>query len=111
MSIPARINPSVTKIGKRKWRLNSRFINVPARFETDGARVPRLLWAFLDPAGEAFESAIVHDYNITIDKSKFKMNSHKVFKDMLIQYDVRIWKAYIAYWFVCAYWLLKGLIK
>lgn len=111
MSKPARINPNVTKIAKRKWKLNEPFYGIPAGFVTDGASVPRPLWWFIDPAGEAFEAAIVHDFKLTIDTSKFKIESHRAFKNILIAYDVKVWKAYLAYWAVCIYWFGKGLIK
>lgn len=104
--------PVVKKTGKRQWQLVEPFNGVPAGFTTNGASVPRPLWWFIDPAGEAFEAAIRHDYDIdAADKSRFKMESHKRFRDAMISYNVRKWKAYIAYWFVCAYWLVKGAFK
>lgn len=104
---PYRINPNVTKIAKRQWRLNAPFLGVPAGFISDGASVPRLLWAFLDPAGEAFEAAIVHDYRITIDESKYKFESHRAFRNIMLGYGVTKWKAYAAYYAVCLYWIYK----
>lgn len=80
-------------------------------FISDGVSVPRLLWGFIDPAGEAFEDTIVHDYQLNYDQSKYKIESHKVCKIVMINYNVRVWKAYIAYWFVCAYWFIKGSLK
>ena len=111
MSQFQRINPNVTKIGKRKWKLNEPFMGVPVDFETDVASVPRPLWCFIDPAGEAFEAAIIHDYNLLYDESDYKLGCHKEFKDCLIAYNVRIWKAYLAYWFMCIYWFVKGTFK
>lgn len=106
-----RTNPNVTKIAKRQWRLNAPFLGVPTGFISDGASVPRLLWWFIDPAGEAFEAAIVHDYRLPLDKSKYKIESHRVFRSVMINYNVKVWKAYIAYWVVCAYWFIKGTFK
>lgn len=40
------------KIGRRRWRVLENFRHVPSGFEFDGASVPRIFWAFLDPASE-----------------------------------------------------------
>lgn len=43
--------------------LTWRGITVPTGFMTDGASVPRILWAWLPPWGDvATRAAIVHDY-------------------------------------------------
>ena len=101
----------VHKIGKREWLVLEDFSGVPAGFISNGASVPRLLWWFLDPATEAFEAAVLHDYALTLDGSKYKMQAHKSFKSTMINYNVKVWKAYIAYWFVCTYWFIKGSLK
>lgn len=98
------------KIGKRSWRVTEPFLRVPAGFISDGASVPRPLWWFLDPAGEAFEAAVVHDYRIPRDPSKYKIESHKEFRRILIAYNVKPWKAWIAFFVVCLYWLFKGFL-
>lgn len=58
----------------RRWRLeqplrydvgrlgSGRTIEVPAGFVTDGASVPRLLWAWLPAWGRYSRAAVVHDY-------------------------------------------------
>jgi hypothetical protein len=99
------------KIGKRSWRVIEPFYEVPVGFVSNGADVPRPVWFFLDPAGEAFEASVEHDYELTIDTTRFKMSSHRKFKERLLQYEVAPWKAYVAFSTVCAYWFIKGLIK
>lgn len=101
--------PMVMKIGKRRWLLMKPFYHVPIGFVSDGASVPRILWWFMDPAGEAFEAAIVHDYDLLHDKSKNQMVSHRRFKYNLIRYNVRPWKAHLAYFAVVANSIIKGI--
>lgn len=56
--------------GSRLFSLESSFryigttdmVTVPAGFVTDGASVPRVFWNILQPFGEYFEAAIIHDY-------------------------------------------------
>lgn len=103
--------PFTVKTGKREWRLTSPFHHVPRNFLTNGASVPRLFWWFLDPAGEAFEAAIIHDYDLFLDKTRFKFKSHKAFKDNLLLYNVPWYKAYPAYGAVVVFHLIKGLFK
>lgn len=90
----------VVKIGPHAWRLLEDFANpyqvVPAGFVFDGASVPRMLWSFLDPAGEAFEAACVHDYFYETGL-KTKEFADKAFKLMLILYGVNERKAEVAY--------------
>ena len=38
------------------------FATVPAKFETDGASVPRLLWWLFFPTGNHMPAAVLHDY-------------------------------------------------
>lgn len=49
-----------------KWRLLSPLVTpehtVPAKFETDGATVPRFLWPFFPRVGRYLAAAIVHDW-------------------------------------------------
>jgi len=61
-------------LGSRKWELVDTFtyhvgelgsgtvVTVPCGFITDGASVPRLFWALLDPWGRWAKAAIIHDY-------------------------------------------------
>ena len=41
---------------------SGRTITVPAGFVTDGASVPRALWAFLPTWGSYSRAAVIHDY-------------------------------------------------
>lgn len=90
----------VEKIGPHAWELLEPFQNpyqvVPAGFVFDGASVPQMLWSFLDPAGEAFEAAAVHDY-LYETSLKTKEFADKSFKMMLLLYGVNERKAEIAY--------------
>ena len=79
---------------------------VPANFESDGASVWRPLWWFIDPAGEAFEAAVVHDYLLSIKSS---LASDEFYKYLLL-YGVKPWKAFIAYKAVDLYQAFKKLI-
>lgn len=42
------------------------FIIVPPDYVTDGASIPRLLWAFLPAWGKYSRAAVVHDYLCTL---------------------------------------------
>ena len=45
------------------WPLAAEAVMVPAGFLTDGASVPRLLWALYPPFGGEYDrAAVVHDY-------------------------------------------------
>ena len=93
----------VTKISRRKWRLikdwHTPFCVVPAGFETDGASVPRLLWAVFSPAGVLFQAAIVHDY-LYNNAIKTKAYADKAFKKTAIYYKAKKYEAIIAYYAV-----------
>lgn len=65
---------TVTKIGKRTWRVERAFryyigeeysdeyIDVPKGFVTDFASVPRVFWTIFPPDGSYTMSAVLHDY-------------------------------------------------
>lgn len=101
----------VQKVGKREWVVLEDFKGVPAGFISNGASVPRIFWWFLDPATEAFESAVMHDYALTLDGSKYKMESHKEFLKNLKEYKVPSYKALPAYAGVVAWHWAKASIK
>lgn len=90
----------VEKAGPRAWELLENFKNpfqeVPAGFVFDGASVPQMLWSFMDPAGEAFEAACVHDY-LYETSLKTKDYADKAFRSMLLRYGVDAYKAEVAY--------------
>jgi hypothetical protein len=97
----------VEKIGKRQWKLLEDFRFVPAGFVTNGASVPRILWWFLDPATEAFEAAVIHDWALSVSAPK----PHLLFLNTLKIHRVPWYKRYPAYWGVVVYDKLKGFIK
>ena len=88
------------KVGQYAWRTVETFKNpwqtVPPGFTFNGASVPRALWSVIDPAGEAFEAACVHDY-LYQTALKTKEYADKAFHDILIAYGVDRKKAYLAY--------------
>ncbi len=101
----------VQKLHKRKWQVVSDFesygVTVPKGFVTDGASVPRIFWWFLDPATEAFEAAIVHDYLLQTSQP----NAHKEFYRQLRKYSVALYKAYPAFLAVQTFHFIKSLFK
>jgi len=99
--IPAGYGHLITKkVGSYAWELHIPFLNpwqvVPAGFVFNGASVPRALWSVLDPAGEAFEAACVHDY-LYQTTLRSKEYADRAFHDILIAYGVDRAKAYLAY--------------
>lgn len=44
-------------------------IRIPKNFCTDGASVPRIFWALLDPWSKYFSAALVHDYLYSKDST------------------------------------------
>lgn len=99
------------KLHKRKWQVVEDFesfgVIVPKDFITDGASVPRVLWWFLDPATEAFEAAIVHDYLLQINDKQ----AHEEFYRQLRKYSVALYKAYPAFLAVKTFHFIKSLFK
>lgn len=79
------------KIGRRRWRVLENFRHVPAGFEFDGASVPRIFWAVLDPASEGFEAACLHDYNLSIGMPWKR--AAREFRADLVCYGVPRWRA------------------
>lgn len=65
---------TVTKIGKRLWRVERSFdyfvgeensdfkISVPKDFLTDFASVPRAFWCIFPPDGQYTQAAVLHDF-------------------------------------------------
>lgn len=37
-------------------------ITVPVGFKTDGASIPKVFWSLMDPFGEYFNAAVIHDF-------------------------------------------------
>lgn len=88
------------KVGKRLWMLTQDYVTpygtIPTGFIFNGASVPRILWWFADPAGELFEGACIHDYYYD-NALETKAFADDAFYRTLLSYNVRPWKAFIAY--------------
>lgn len=56
-------------------------IAVPAEFDTDGASIPRLLWWLLDPFGDYYRAAILHDYLYSRACSCSRFLADAIFRD------------------------------
>lgn len=88
------------KVGTRKWELLQDWITpfgiIPKGFVSNGANVPRFLWWFLDPATEAFEASILHDYfyDFAVRSKSF---ADQAFYQTLLAYGVSSYKAKSAY--------------
>lgn len=100
MSKPA-YSPLLTlKVGKRKWVLTKDWHTpygiVPEGTTTNGANVPRFLWWFLDPATEAFEASVLHDYFYQ-QALHTKQFADDAFYQTLLAYKVPAHKAKPAY--------------
>lgn len=93
------------KIGRRRWRVTENFRHVPAGFEFDGASVPRIFWAFLDPASEGFEAACLHDYNLAIGIPWGQ--AARAFRADLVCYGVPRWRAGIIFRAVSIWGVLR----
>jgi len=78
-------------------------IMVPAGFVTDLATVPRVLWPFIAPSGPHQRAAIVHDYlyQCVGDVSRFLADA--IFRDLMRQLDVPLWRRVLAYYAVRAF--------
>lgn len=63
-------------------------ILVPEGFVTDGATVPRWLWALFPPVCEYFPAAIVHDY--LLESHEGWSYSNRVFKRALDECGVSV---------------------
>lgn len=95
-------------IGKKE---DNRWVHVPAGFLTDGASVPRPLWAIIPPWGPWGQAAIVHDYlceylSITVDGrpvSITRQYADLLFLEMLIVLGVPELKRKMLYSAVAAY--------
>lgn len=88
------------KVGAYAWEVAMPFLNpwqvVPAGFVFNGASVPKPLWSIIDPAGEAFEAACVHDY-LYQTTLRSKEYADSAFHAILVAYGVDKAKAYLAY--------------
>lgn len=88
-------------------------IRVPAGFHSDGASVPRLLWAIMPAWGDkGTRAAILHDWMLdqakalTTNKSAYRKAralADRQFYDALLALGVARWRALVCYLGVRAY--------
>ena len=92
--------------GSRVFRLTNRFryysslgiIEVPAGTETDGASVPRAFWTILEPFGEYFGAAVIHDFLYSPANHEFdRWESDIIFKEAMFNAGVPWQKREIIY--------------
>lgn len=98
--------PITEKLHKRLWRFCQPFGPIPAGFVTDGASVPRIFWAFLDPGTELFEAAVIHDYYLSVGDIE---QANEAFKAYALAFGVPRYKVSIAHFVVVHYFALKSL--
>ena len=80
----------------------SLWVTVPAKFLTDFASVPRLLWPLCPPAGQWCEAAVVHDYLCrTVTCSRFLADA--VFREAMARLGVPLWRRVLMYYAVRCY--------
>lgn len=79
---------------------------VPVGFTSDGATVPRILWALFPPVGRYFLAAVLHDY--LLYKGVHWMRANKAFLEALKAQKVANWVAYSMYAATVAY---RGICK
>ena len=93
----------VEKVTRRKWRVvhdwHTPFGVVPAGFTTDGASVPRLLWAVFSPSGVLWQASVIHDY-LYSNAIKTKQYADNAFKQTALTFKARKYEALLAYYFV-----------
>lgn len=86
-------------------------IVVPEGFITDFASVPRLFWSILPPFGRYSKSAVLHDF--LCEEWKEGKNSRKFADDVFLEsmkaVNVNSLVAYILYYSVRIYAILKGM--
>lgn len=77
----------VEKVGENKWELHEPLIyigsvtvEVPVRFLTDFASIPKAFWSILHPSGRYARAAVVHDYLYATHKYTRK-RSDQIFKE------------------------------
>jgi hypothetical protein len=76
-----------------------RNVIVPERFASDGASVPRFLWAIYPPFGEYLEAAVVHDW-FCVTHRVDSVTAAKVFREAMEVCGVGKWKRNKMYWAV-----------
>lgn len=94
-----------------------RGITLPAGFMSDGATVPRFLWWFLPPWGDAATvAALIHDFACDSLKAgnpvaggPTRAACDALFREALLDVGVAAWRAWLCWSGVRAYSLYEGL--
>ena len=77
---------------------------VPRGFVSDGASVPRALWAIYPPFGKYLEAAVLHDWYCVLGKKDESPIDYKVaaavFREAMEVCGVNSWKRFKMYWAV-----------
>lgn len=71
--------------------LLGRVVVVPVGFSSDGASVPRFMWAIYPPFGAYLEAAVVHDY-FCVSHSVDSVTAAKVFLEAMEACGVSKWR-------------------
>ena len=74
-------------------------ILVPVGFGSDGASVPRFMWAIYPPFGKYLEAAIVHDW-FCVTHEVDSVTAAKVFREAMEVCGVSEWRRNKMYWAV-----------
>ncbi len=95
--------------GKRGWELISPLVyesgllrmelQVPARYTTDFASVPRFFWRIFPPTGQYGRATVIHDYLCDLEGSTGidSKTTHKVFREAMKVLNVPGWKVTAMY--------------
>lgn len=75
--------------------LNQRIV-VPAKFVTDLASIPQLLWNILPPIGSYDAAAVVHDY-LYLHNGVTRAQADAVLNEAMTELEVDSWKRRLIY--------------
>lgn len=90
---------------------NETSVEVPKGYLTDGASVPRLLWAFIPPWGAYGQAAVLHDYlceylTVTTERNDVKISRKEcdaILNHAMLLVGVPWFKRWLIYLAVCFY--------
>ena len=74
-------------------------IQVPKKFDTDFASVPKPLWWFISPYGKQGKAAVIHDYGYYIGYVSQK-RVDEIFLEAMEVLGVSTWKRLLMFWAV-----------
>jgi hypothetical protein len=99
----------ITPVGPKRWKVAAPLvcatplgpITVPAKFETDGASVPRALWRVFPPFdGDYDAAAVLHDYayrnSLALGMSREQADN--LLRDGMVATNTAAWKRRAIYW-------------